>query len=385
MNTLDTTDVRAGWTSASNASADAACPGRHLAQRDAPQSTSKYSQSGRKIHEALAQFTSVDRKANRPLWEHLSLEEQETYHACRELASKLTVQYFGTLEPTYREFKEQRYWAKFKAGGVELAHSGQADLVARSGNRALIIDYKTLPGDVPESAKNLQLRDLACLVRGHFVPTDEVAVAIVQPFVTRSPELCVYRKADLERATQEMFQRVFASNAAGSPRIAGELQCKFCRAKSGCVEYQKWAGQITPPAMLSVLSVPMAAWSPQQCAIAAAALGPCEKFLDEMKAMLKQRLTQDPAAVPGWELKPGAMRESINNPQGVYERFAALGGKVEQFMPCVDVAKGRLRDALNELTGAKGKSLDTAMKTLTDGFVESKQAAPSLKRMEDKT
>ncbi len=62
-----------------------------------------------------------------------------------------------------------------------------------------------------------------------------------------------------------------------------------------------------------------------------------------------------------------------------------MGGKVEQFMPCVDVVKGRLKEALNELTSAKGKQLDAAMKTLTDGMIESKQTAPSLKRKEEKS
>lgn len=381
--TPQTTDPRAGWTSASNAQADSLCPGRHLAQRGIPETAGEYAESGRKVHAALAGFNRGDSHGVRGLRESLSLEERETYDACIDVRARLTVQYFGEKpDPNFRQFMEQRYWANFSFNGREYAHSGQADLVLRAGVKAMVIDYKTLPGEVAVSPKNLQLRDLACLVRGTLVPTNEIAVAIIQPHVTREPTLCIYSQDDLVRATKEMFDRVVRSNDLQAKRVAGEVQCKYCRAKGTCVEYQKWAGQITPPAMLSILSVPMQAWTPDQCAIAASALAPCQRFLDELKDMLKVRLEKDPAAIPGWELKPGAVRESIINPQVVFERFAALGGKVEQFMVCVDIAKGRLREAVNGLTGAKGAKLDAAIKTITEGATESKQTAPSLKRVE---
>lgn len=379
-------DVRGGWTSASNAAADERCPARHLKQRGLPGIEGPYAQSGNKVHAALAAFIvgSPSGHENRPLLDKLTTEERNTYTACVELQRKLVVQYFERLEPTYREYREQRYWARFKFGGQDYEHSGQADFVGRSGTRAIILDYKTMPGDVPHSSRNLQLRDLACLVRGTYVPTDEIAVGIIQPDVTMSPELCVYNKAQLEQATKEMFQRVVKSNDANAKPVAGELQCKYCRAaKAGtCAEYQEWAGAMTPPALLRILNVPIAAWTPEQCAVAASNLAPCEKFLQDLKDLLKEKLAKDPNAIPGWRLQPGAVRETIVNPQGVFERFSALGGRVEQFMPCVDVAKAKLKEALAKLTGAKGKSLETAMKTLTDGMTTEKQTAPSLKRVD---
>jgi hypothetical protein len=382
--TPQVTDVRGGHTSASNAAADAACPGRHIAQRGAPESKTVYADSGQRIHAALAAQLADGEHSNRSIVDALPLEERETYQACLDIQRKLAVQHFKGSHAGYREFKEQRYWAKFKVNGEEYQHSGQADFVGRAGTRALIIDYKTEAGDVPESPRNMQLRDLACLVRGTLVPTDEIAVAIVQPFVTHTPEVCVYNRAELEQAATGMFQRVFASNQPDAKRIAGDLQCKFCRARrTSCVEYQNWAAQMTPPAMLNIMGVPLTAWTPAQFSVAAAMLPPAEKFLSELKDLIKERLSKDPASVPGWELKPGAIREAIINPQGVFERFCALGGKIEQFIPCVDLTKVRLREALNKLTSAKGKSLDAAMNTLTDGLVSQKQTAPSLKRKED--
>ena len=381
MSTITTntaTDPRKGATSASNASADAACPGRHLAQAGLTDSGGEWAESGRKIHAALAgtaghEFDTIN----------LSLEEREVFDACRSIEQKLVLQYFGDKAPPMRVFREQRYWARFAKDGKQYEHSGQADVVFRAGTKAMIADYKTLAGDLPESPKNMQLRDLGVLVKGNLVPTDEVAVVIIQPFVTHSPTLCVYTKDDLAKAEREMFERVIASNNPLTNRVAGELQCKYCKAKSICVEYQKWAAQIAPPAILSILDVPMASWTADQCGQAASALSPCQKFLDELKDMLKQRLEKDPASVPGWTLEPGKVRETIKDPQGVFDRFVQLGGKIEQFMGCVSVGKAKLKEALNQVTGAKGASLDKAVKTITDGFVESSQTAPSLKRVKE--
>lgn len=375
-----TNDPRQGWTSASNAQYDALCPGRHLAQRGMPEQTSVYSESGLRVHSALAAFTNDDKMANKPIIDRLTPAEKECYESSLAIQRSLC----GTLFPKaatdgYQEWREERYWATFKFNNVEYKHSGQADFVARSGTRVLILDYKTLFGEVAESPRNLQLRDLACLVAGHFVPTTEVTVAIVQPRLTQKPELCVYTKDDLARASKEMFDRVFKCHQPNAPRVAGELQCKACRARTNCVERQRWASAMIPPA-LATFTVPMHQWTPEQCAVAANGLGPAEKLLDDIKAMLKQRLGKDPASVPGWMLKPGAMREKIVNAQAVFDRFNTLGGKIDAFMPCVDVAKGKLREALGKLTGAKGKSLDAAMKTLTDGLVEAKQTEPSLAR-----
>lgn len=375
--TKQTPDVRGGHTHASNALADSLCPGRHLAQRGIPDSTTVYSESGQKIHAALAAGTRTD--GGRAELDALSLEERHVYDQCITSRSKLVERLFGNITGRpYTEYREQRMWARFKFNGTTYEHSGQPDWIARCETRALIVDYKTLPGDVEDSPRNMQLRDLACLLAGTMVPTTEVSVAIIQPLVTMDPEVCTYDKESLQKATRDMFTRVVASNDPKSKRVPGEAQCKYCKAKRRCVEYQKWAGQITPPAMVSILSVPMESWSPEQCAYAAGALGPCQKFLDELKDMLKARLEKDPQSVPGWFLKPGSVREAISNPSEVFKRFVALGGNTDQFMPAINVMKTKLREAINSVTGAKGKALDTAMAELIKGCVDQTRTAPSL-------
>jgi Protein of unknown function (DUF2800) len=376
---------RHGWTSASAAPADQLCPGRHQAQRGIAQKPSDDASGGQAIHDALKNSDASK----------LTLDQVDVYDSCKAIEAKLVKAVFGE-KVTPIAFREQRYWCKIKisassvGAGVTLEHSGQADVVYRSGPMALVIDYKTLQGDVEDSPKNLQLRDLACLVKGHFVTVDQIATAIIQPLVTHDPEVCMYDNSDLARAEAEMFARVAASNAPGAKRVAGETQCKFCLAKGKCVEYSAWTGGMIPTGNVEpvvkelIFQTAMEAWTPNQRAIAASLLGPAGKALDEIKEFLKDGLAQDPAFVPGWTLSAGTKRESIKDPQACFDRFAGMGGKLDDFMGCVTVGKTRLKEAVNKVTGSVGRKLDADVAKLTEGIVEASVSAPSLKKQEGK-
>lgn len=374
-----TVDERKGGTSASAAKADSLCKARHLMQKGVPEpERSADAARGDRIHRALAQTNEAP--FDMP---SLSVEERDVFDSCREIEKGIIQQYFGdTTQGGLRVFREQRYWVSLNHQGKPIVHSGRADMVARHQTRALITDYKTLAGDVEESPRNEQLRDLAVLVRGHFVTIEEVACAIIQPLVTHKPVLCVYTAADLDKARDAMYDRIIASNTAGQEPTPGEIQCQFCRAKGLCAPYQKWAGTLVP-ALQSVLDVPMANWTPEQTAFALDRCGLAEDFIDRIKSHAKELLQGKPDAIPGWGLKPGAIRETITDPQVCFDRFNKLGGKLEQFLPTITISKGKLAESVATVTGAKGAALKAAIKTLTEGIVEVKQNAPSLKKREE--
>lgn len=374
---------RQGWTSASNALADSLCPGRHLAQAGLPETSSKDSKSGSRVHLALADPTAVE------VTQNLTPAERDVFEACREVEKAKVLEFFpeagqeSGADRRMKVFREQRYWCMFQGpDGKQYRHSGKLDVIYRQSQRALIVEYKTLPGDVPDSPRNLQLRDQMELAWGNLIGVEEIGVVVVQPLVTRDPQICVYRAADRVLAQTQMFDRIVASNNPSSPRIAGEVQCNFCKAKSQCAVYQKWAAQMAPPAILGVLEIPMASWTPTQRAQVMNALKPFEKLAEEIKDNIRTGLSVDPGYCPGWELKPGAKREAIKDPQVCFDRFAAVGGKLEQFMETITVRKTELKGAVQLATGLKGKALDKKMSELLDGNVEVSQNAPSLKKVE---
>ncbi len=374
---IQPSNPRGIWTSASNAESDFYCPGRHLAQRGLSEVQSEDAASGTLIHACLAD------SGNRTEMLKLSLEQREMFDACREMEGKLRDQYFGAgagdNKNPMRVFRERRFWLKLTSrdGKGLFEHSGQADVVFKHGTRLLVLDYKTASGEKTASSRNGQLRDLAVLAAGEIPETQEVAVAIIQPLATHSPELCLYGPDDLKRAALELYGRIVKSNDPKSPRVAGAIQCAYCLAKLNCREYQAWASAMVP-APRSILDVPVASWTGEQCALFMENASIAQRWLDDCKDAVKARVEADPAAVPGWTLKPGATTEKITDPQACFDRFAALGGNIKQFMGTVSVGKGKLKEAIHEVTAAKGQQLEKAVKALTEGISEQKQNAASL-------
>ena len=374
-------DVRRGHTSASNAEADLRCPGRHMAQAGIPEPVKgEDALTGTRIHAALA-------GEDNSLPASLSVSERESFDACREIEKKLVDSFFGPATSRMVVQRHRRYWGKFESNGLQYEHSGEADVVWRAGDKALILDFKVLAGDVADSPRNMQLRDLACLVYGNVPLLEGVATAIVQPMVTHSPEVCLYSVADLKQAETEMVARVILSNTQGSPRVAGELQCKFCKAKTVCKEFNEWQGKMVPVITEDstvLFSVAMANWTPEQRALAASILPIATKRLDEIKEYLKGLLAADPSAIPGWGLSDGRVSKPVVNPQVCFDRFAALGGKLPDFLECIDVVKGRLEEKVSKVTDSKGKALKTQLTALYEGITEEKRSQPSLERVGEK-
>jgi hypothetical protein len=368
------------YTSASNAGADRLCPGRFNAQRGLPDRPSPDAEFGTQIHHTIAHPDDTAALTK------LTLEQREIRDACKEIEAKVVNGYLGAVGNSgdpLRVWRHRRFWLTLKGEKGPLRHSGEADVARRYHERMMILDYKCLPGEVAESSRNEQLRDLAVLACGEEKTVTEVAVAIVQPLVTHSPEVCVYGAADLTRAANEMVARLLRSNDPASPRVAGEVQCKYCKAKPNCQEYQRFAGAMLP-AMLTVLDVPVAQWKPEHRAIFCERRAIAQKWLDDVVEAMKEGLASDPGYVPGWGLKAGAVKPSITDPQACFDRFAALGGSVKQFMGAVTVGKTKLREAVHALTGAKGQKLDKAIGALTEGIIAEKQNAPSLVKVDEK-
>lgn len=365
------TDDRGHWTSASNAQADELCAGRHLAQQGIPEPEKDESAKfGSAIHDALAKQDSKD----------LTFEQREVYDACRKIEFATVDRYFGpaTTElmviPCMRETRRWSEWG-------ELKHSGRLDVFHYLGKKALVLEYKTLAGEVRESPGNRQLRDQVVLLDDSLRREMQlIACAVVQPFATHNPDICEYNRQQIEQARQEMWHRVKKSNNPKSPRIPGELQCKFCRAKTVCKEWQTWAGTSLPPVTTSLLGVPIANWSPEQMAFYLDHRQTARQWLDAADDYILDRLKADSGSVPGWELVDGNTREIIIDVQEAFNRFRALGGTLEAFLKCIKPVKKELKSALSEVTGARGMALDKAMEQLTKGISEFKQNQPSIKR-----
>jgi Protein of unknown function (DUF2800) len=368
-------DERQGWTSASSAAMDKRCPGRFLAQKNLPEVKTDAAEHGRAIHEALKKQDATG----------LDFGQEEIYQACRTIEAKVVAQFFSIDQATAeasKPFREQRYWIHWKD---DLQHSGQIDSAHKVKTRALIVEYKTLAGDVPGSPENAQLRDQVCLFDHNYAGLlTEIGTVVIQPLVTHSPKITIYKREHMAQVMKAMHERVAASNNPNSPRVPGEVQCKFCKAASAgvCKEYNQWAAS-SVMANTSLVDVPVSEWTPAQCVIFLDKMGVAQKWLDNCKEAMKARIKADPNAIPGWKLEDGDERQTIINAQSVFERFSEIGGSLAQFMDCIGIGKGDLKKSIAGITKARGKTLEKELEAVIGKDFTAKVCEPSLARKKE--
>jgi hypothetical protein len=103
------------------------------------------------------------------------------------------------------------------------------------------------------------------------------------------------------------------------------------------------------------------------------------KLVEEAKAYYKTQLTQRPNCVPGWTLRPGAIRRSLADPQAVWERVQDVMTS-QQFLAAVKVEVLRLQDQWSRATNVPPSRAKEAFNQLMEGLLVELQSAPSLVR-----
>lgn len=350
------TDERQSLPSASGAPRYALCAGSFLAERGLPEATSDDAESGNRVHAALAGESVT-----------LTADEDKTREMCEELEAGLELDTFNS--GASRVVKETRLWAN--------GWSGKADLIAFDGTRGLVVDYKTGRGEVEHATGNLQLRALAVLAAQNF-GLDEVTVAIVQPWVSPQTSVARYNADDLRMADEEINELMTRVQRPGQPRVPSYAACRYCKAKATCPE----ALAVLDSLPIAVRPETWAVWSGSELAEVLEKSALVGVIIDAVKDEAKRRLKAG-ETIPGWTLSEGRRVETIIDPDRVYERFTALGGTHAQFMECVKVTKGALKDRVKAATGTKGAKLDSTMHALLDGVTEETVSEGSLKRIKE--
>lgn len=388
------------WPSASSAQWNVECPGRFLASRNLPElprDKDDLSESGTIVHALwTGKFDPDKHRAPTP-------EEVDKSYALIDAEEKACTEHFRDDWPKTMRFVEQRLTLsldnfnqpecdhKFvdsvcclKCGWIPtLRCSGQFDVarVHTPTQRVLILDGKTGWNDVTANPRNLQLRWLAGLYYEN-IGAEEIAVGILKPY-GKTPAPCVYSEDDLARAVQEMESQVRAMFSPNAKRIPGEAQCRYCRFRNECPERTAWLSSALPalvPALLP-MTLPVSEWTPAQRTAFLDVEKGCREWIDDVKAQMKPILEKDPDAAPGYALRDGKTLETIVDAQKVFSRFIEAGGTAEQFMPAVKILKDKLKQAVRDSVGSKGKELELQIRLLIDGCTEEKKCEPSIVRV----
>lgn len=366
-------DERQGKPSASYIERIALCPGSWNLEKTLPNPPDTDDASrGTRIHDALAGIGS----------DVLTAEEQEVAEKCRRLKGESLEAVFGMVTPD-QEFRERRFWLPTNS------FSGKADYIAIHDNKALILDYKTGRADVEEAKGNLQLRALAVLLWLNDGMIDSVTVGIIQPFASPQLSLCEYSTEELGKANVELHDILAKANHSEAPRIPGEKQCKYCKAKAVCPQAigltlgvaKDGSAMMEKPTQEQVAAV-VAAMPADNLANLLDRCRVAEMVIEAAKDNAKSRI-QAGEDIPGYRLKDGSTRTTITNPAKVFDRFNQQGGSVSDFLACITVKSGTLKASFKALTGAKGKGLDLEYAALIEGCSETKETAPQLERVKE--
>jgi len=385
MNT--TNDPRGGWTSASNAQADNLCPGRHLAQRGLTEQTNEDAESGTRIHAAVA--------GNEP--PGLTGDEREQAEQLIKTRDELATLWLQgkTLVTVRGDSETDRLWIEDAITGYR--HSGLHDyaVIAQTEDgslHGLILDYKTGRVAVDDPATNMQLRDLAVLLDVLYErKLASVTCQIIQPWVGKYTPV-IYRRgefSDLDRALENVLDRMSLSNNPASPRIAGEVQCKYCRAKSRCPEFARMVEAVLPQPLtveraqevITQAETLLPKIPDAKLANVLNVLGLAEKWINLIKTEARARLKDNPGCLPGWKLTPGMTRQAITDVRLVWSRWeSSWPGQAQTFLAAAKLVKGDLKDSIRSVSGLKGKALTEALDQLISGATTDTVTSPRLVR-----
>jgi hypothetical protein len=103
------------------------------------------------------------------------------------------------------------------------------------------------------------------------------------------------------------------------------------------------------------------------------------KLVEEAKAFYKDALTKDPGCVPGWGLRPGAMRRTLGDPAKVWDRVSTTLSS-QQFMEAVEVRILRLQEIWAKAAGVPACKARAAFDEHLGNLVQTWPSAPTLVR-----
>jgi hypothetical protein len=103
------------------------------------------------------------------------------------------------------------------------------------------------------------------------------------------------------------------------------------------------------------------------------------KLLEEAKSYYKDVLTKDPGCIPGWGLRPGAMRRTLGDPAKVWNRMSPTLSSA-QFMEAVSIQVLRLQEIWAKAAGVPACKARAAFDETLGELVQTWPSAPTLVR-----
>lgn len=307
------------------------------------------------------------------------------------------------LEPlgTVQEMRETRWWL-FRDG--KEIYSGQTDVVWIRGEIGgpadiLVGDLKGLWGHHDAAPINMQLRRYVALIAANmeslgYTELRSAVTYLNQPAITMNPKPARFTADDIAQAVLEMWADVEAMSDPNAKRVAGSVQCKRCRAKLVCPEYQQVQTRISnalipsvtavteEPPKTKVLEASVKLLAGEQLSKLLAWADALEDAVKLAKAEAKKRLRWNEDSVPGWRLRPNPNRSKVDDVTKVFTRFnQEYGVSADEFTKLCSITKKNCEQLLRDKTKLKGSELEELLGTVLEGATAAIHVVSSLEKV----
>jgi hypothetical protein len=378
-------EITRSLTSASNLRQRELCPGSAFAEQGLPNTDNDDSKEGTLLHAADA-----DRE-NQPY--DLTPEQREVLSAAQaadeQIFRAVAEKYQIAADEVFIEGREDERWLR---RGFKTLFPGHPDRWRFYTDRGIliVIDKKFGRREVTPADSNIQLRAYGIMVAEEFDP-ERTIVAINQPRLPSMLRVTMgeYTRDNLADAKQHVYRIWDGShNKDGSPRedvprIAGEEQCHYCKAKEICDAYrEKFVFLEKPAANGKDLFVGrLADLTDEELDRVYVATRFAKLIEDNTKEEILKRISR--GEMQNYSATPSGFTSSITDNAKALELLQATGlEKAEIIRP---VTMEELEKAYIKRFGGTLKAAKDAIKSALAPVMESKPKSPTLKRAKNPT
>ena len=374
------TEIVRAVTSSSNLHQRELCPGSAAAEEGLPNEESEYSAEGTFLHALDAQGEVYDEQPTDEQRHILKAAAEADESIFRAVTEKMDI----SQDEPFIEGRETEVWLR---RGFKSLFPGHPDRWRYYSARKIliVIDKKFGYREVTAAEINRQLMSYGVMVAEDY-DADHVFVAINQPRLPAMLRVTIgeFSREKLAQAKQLIFQIWDgAHNPDGStrkdvPRVAGDDQCRYCKAKLNCDAYQE-----------KYVFLAKASEDGKKDFVAKLATL-ADDELDRIYVACKfAGLVEDPAKEEILRrMAAGGMQHYQTQGNGfastITDNYAALGALKDAGLPVDKIARPLSNSDLKVvMAGIKGISqvdADKQIKAILAPYVESKPKAPSLKR-----
>lgn len=304
--------------------------------------------------------------------EDLKSSEAEVASDCKTLAHRAAQEFFGPDPGLLNEHYEQRIF--YEISGTRF-FTGKPDRFFRDADSENLLDinYKTGRKQSITAAENLQLRtEIVLLYYLYEGSVERIGAAIIEPLVTKQPEIVVYDRKALKRAEVEILTIVDKTHWV-EKRTAGDW-CWFCPARAFCPEAKKLA--LDEPRIINVEALPLGAAGAEM-------LGKLEiayRVLDALWEAYKKPVSE--GQIDGWWISEGdKVRFLPNDNRSAFQKRIQENNLTQGIRDATTFHVGKFEDFCGEVWALKGQALKKKFSDLFGDLIGTTRKKGSMERI----